>query len=129
MSRPTAIDGIYMAHETVMLNALREVLGKWKFDRTWGWDFPVIAMIAVRLGKRKLAVNSLLMNVAKNTYLPNGHNYQREGLSIYLSGNGGLLTAIAMMAAGWDNCQSIHALGFPQDGSWAVKWEGLSPMP
>jgi len=87
------------------------------------------AMTAARLGEQKSAVDVLLMDVVKNTYLPNGHNYQTDGLSIYLPGNGGLLIAIAMMAAGWDNCPPIHAPGFPQDGSWTVKWEGLSPMP
>ncbi|QYR19299.1 hypothetical protein KZ483_15270 [Paenibacillus sp. sptzw28] len=37
----------------------------------------------------------------ENTYLTNGHNYQRPGLTAYLPGNGGLLTAAAMMACGW----------------------------
>ncbi len=43
----------------------------------------------------------------------------------YFPGNGGLLYAVAMMAAGWDGAPDVHAPGFPQDGSWTVKWEGL----
>ena len=41
----------------------------------------------------------------------------------------GLLTAVAMMAAGWDGCPNTPAPGFPADGSWVVKWEGLKKMP
>jgi protein-glucosylgalactosylhydroxylysine glucosidase len=86
-------------------------------------------MTAARVGKPEIAIDALLMDVQKNTYLNNGHNYQDKRLTIYLPGNGGLLTATAMMAAGWDGAPEIHAPGFPQDGSWKVKYEGLSPMP
>ena len=41
-----------------------------------------------------------MMDVPKNRYLANGHNYQDDRLPIYLPGNGGLLAATAMMAAG-----------------------------
>ena len=69
------------------------------------------------------------MDVQKNTYLNNGHNYQDKRLTLYLPGNGGLLTAVAMMAAGWTGCPNIAAPGFPKDGSWIVKYEGLNPLP
>lgn len=60
--------------------------------------------------------------------LPNGHNYQRKPLPVYLPGNGGLLTAVAVMAAGWEGSPDHHAPGFPQDGSWTVRLEGLNKM-
>jgi len=44
------------------------------------------------------------------------------------AGNGGLLTAVGMMAAGW-NDSTTNAPGFPKDGKWVVKWEGLKRMP
>jgi hypothetical protein len=50
-------------------------------------------------------------------------------LTIYLPGNGGLLTAVAMMAAGWDGAPDRHAPGFPDDGSWQVRWENFHRMP
>lgn len=53
------------------------------------------------------------MNKRTNTYLPNGHNYQDPRLRVYLPGNGGLLTAIALMCAGWDGCE-IENPGFPK---------------
>ncbi len=34
-----------------------------------------------------------------------------------------------MMAAGWDGAPKRHAPGFPDDGNWNVRWEGLSPAP
>ena len=36
------------------------------------------------------------MDVTKNRYLANGHNYQADRLPIYLPGNGVLLTTIAI---------------------------------
>ena len=70
----------------------------------------------------------LMMEKRTNTYLPNGHNYQDGRLRCYLPGNGGLLTAIAMMCAGWDGCTEKNP-GFPKNGQWNVRWEGLQPLP
>jgi hypothetical protein len=112
-----------------MRRTLRHVMKDWNYDQTWGWDYPMIAMTAARLGEPNLAVAALLLDTQKNTYLPNGHNYQESRLPIYLPGNGGLLTAVAMMAAGWDGCPDKNAPGFPSDGTWTVRWENLKKMP
>ena len=113
---------------TVMKNTLRYVLDRWDWNRdTWGWDFPLMAMTAVRLNKPEWALEALFKDLPKNTYLVNGHNYQREDLPLYLPGNGGLLTVIAMMCAGWEGC-TVDNPGFPKNGQWCVKWEGLQPM-
>jgi hypothetical protein len=89
----------------------------------------MVAMTAARLEEPDLAIDALLLEMPKNRYGPNGHNYQRPGLSVYLPGNGGLLTAVAMMAAGWDGGPARHAPGFPDNGQWAVRWEGLRRLP
>lgn len=112
----------------IMRNTLLKVKDFWDWESAWGWDFPMCAMTAARLGEPEMAVNFLLMDATKNTYLPNGHNYQRPGLWAYLPGNGGLLTAVAMMAAGWGGEEERENPGFPQDGSWSVQWEGLKPL-
>lgn len=157
MSQPVAREGVYLAHANCpdtftkknhdhpsMVGALgilpgslvnREIMRRtlllvkevWQWDTAWGWDFPMCAMTAARLGMGDLAIEFLLMDAVKNTYLPNGHNYQRPNLSAYLPGNGGLLTAVAMMAAGWEGADGRPNPGFPQDGKWHVKWEGLNP--
>ncbi len=112
----------------IMSATLEDIMEKWNWQTTWGWDYPMLAMCAARLGKPDMAVDALLMDVQKNTYLPNGHNYQDQRLRIYLPGNGGLLTAVAMMAAGWDGNDKTHP-GFPNDGSWSIKTEGFKIMP
>jgi len=105
------------------------VWDNWNWPNTWGWDYPLAAMCAARVGRPDLAVDALLLDTPKNHYRKNGHNHQRPGLTVYLPGNGGLLTAVAMMAAGWSGDPAGHAPGFPSDGSWTVRWEGLRPLP
>ncbi len=112
----------------IMQNTLNWVWDNWNWGKTWGWDYPMTAMNAARLGDGEKAVGALLMERRTNTYLPNGHNYQDSRLRVYLPGNGGLLTAVAMMCAGWDGNKTVNP-GFPNDGNWKVKWEGLKPMP
>ncbi|RAW00993.1 hypothetical protein DQQ10_12195 [Pseudochryseolinea flava] len=112
----------------VMRNTLENIMQRWQWETTWGWDYPLIAMTAARVNKPDIAIDALLMNVQKNTYLVNGHNYQDKRLRIYLPGNGGLLAAVAMMAAGWDG-STDDAPGFPKNGQWNIKWEGLKKMP
>ncbi|MFL6253810.1 MAG: glycoside hydrolase family 65 [Pyrinomonadaceae bacterium] len=109
-----------------MRRTLSKVWKEWKWDETWGWDYPMTALTAARLGDGAAAVDALLLETAKNRYLPNGHNYQRPNLPCYLPGNGGLLYATALMAGGWRGATRAHAPGFPADGSWNVRHEGLS---
>lgn len=120
-----------MVNKDVMEATLNRVLSSWNFERMWGWDFPVMAMTAARIGKPDMAVDILLMDASKNIYLPNGHNKQgdREDLIVYLPGNGALLIVIAIMAAGWDENLNEHAPGFPKDGKWKVKLENINPLP
>lgn len=118
-----------LADPAIMRRTLRRVVETWQWRETWGWDYPLAAMTAARVGEPSLAVDLLLMDTPKNRYLPNGHNYQRPGLTIYLPGNGGLLAAVAMMAAGWDGAPHSNAPGFPADGRWVVRREGLHPLP
>jgi hypothetical protein len=108
-----------------MRRTLHEAIRRWQWDKTWGWDYPLTAMTAARLGETRIAVDALLMNTEKNRYLPNGHNWQRPNLPCYLPGNGGLLYAIALMAGGWRGGPKQNAPGFPADGTWSVTSEGL----
>lgn len=112
------------ADKQIMKNTFDYIAENWNWPRTWGWDYPMAAICAVRLGKPEQAVELLLKDVQKNTYLPNGHNYQDGRLRIYLPGNGGLLWAVASMCTGFEGDESLNP-GFPAD--WNVKWENLSP--
>jgi hypothetical protein len=101
----------------IMQNTFSKVVSSWNWSEAWGWDFPMVAMSAGALGRFEEAIDYLLMDVQKNTYLTNGHNYQDERLTLYLPGNGGLLTAVATM------CTKDQ---FPKNGEWNVRWENLN---
>ncbi len=104
----------------VASKTVQKIFEKWKWENTWGWDFPWGAMAAARMGKPQIAVEILLKDVNRNSYTVNGIN---DGW--YFPGNGGVLYAVAMLAAGWDGGPDKNAPGFPDDGNWVVKWEGL----
>jgi hypothetical protein len=157
LSRPTIREGIYTGIETppytirrdhpsmvaalgflpptaqidpaVMRQTLESVLEDWNWPSTWGWDYPMLALCAARLGEPEKAVEALFIPSPKNRYLANGHNFQSSRLPLYLPGNGGLLTAVALMVTGWDGCPDRPAPGFPADGTWRVRHEGLKRMP
>ncbi|MEU1515125.1 hypothetical protein ABZ490_23760 [Streptomyces sp. NPDC005811] len=113
----------------VMEATLVDVLGDWKWDSAWGWDFPVMAMTATRVGRPDLAVDALLMDTPKNAYSVVGHNPQIGALlPLYNPANGGLLAAVSLMVAGWDGADA-DCPGFPRDGGWQVRHEGLTVWP
>ena len=115
-----------LTNRRVMERTLRWIWDNWNWDKTWGWDYPMTAMTCARLNQPEMAVDALLMPKRTNTYLVNGHNYQDQRLRLYMPGNGGLLTAVAMMCAGWDGAET-ELPGFPKD--WDVRWEGIGRMP
>lgn len=55
-------------------------------------------------------------------FLTNSHI--RSISASVLPRNGGFLLAISYVAAGWEGSKG-HAPGFPKDGSWTIKHEGL----
>ena len=109
----------YLYDKDKMRATLADVVSNWNWLTTWGWDYGMMSMAATRLGEHHTALNTLLTDTQKNTYLQNGHNYQDGRLRIYLPGNGALLSAVAMLCT-YD--------GFPKDGTWCVRWEGLKKM-
>lgn len=157
LAQPTIRDGVYAAIETppytvthdhpsmlcalgvlpptdliqpaTMRATLDRVWQTWDWPSTWGWDYPVLAMTAARVGEPERALDALFLDTPKNHFLANGHNYQRPNLPLYLPGNGGLLYATAMMAAGWDGAPQRNAPGFPDNGQWVVRAEGLRRAP
>ena len=132
------------ADRATMERTLDAVLEMWDWEtKIWGWDYPMIAMTAARLGRPDTAVEILLRKGPNNVYMPNGHCPQRSDeamtpdarpgarkheIAVYLPANGSFLAAIALMAAGWDGCQHPFP-GFPDDGTWSLRAEGLRPLP
>jgi len=113
-----------------MRRTLHAVLSTWDWKtKIWGWDYPMIAMTAARLGETQAAVDVLLKTDGPNNrYTGAGHN-TNTNLPVYLPGNGALLAAVALMAGGWDGAPAGNAPGFPRDGQWVVKAEGFQRLP
>jgi hypothetical protein len=105
---------------------LDKIMATWHFDRTWGWDFPILAMAAARTGNPALAVDMLLHPYANFQF--DEHGLATGGPFPYFPSNGALLTAVAMMAAGWDGAVG-NAPGFPKNGKWIVLYENFNRMP
>ena len=110
----------------VFRNTLNKVRSTWNFNRTWGWDFPMVAMAAARSGYPEMAVDMLMHDSP-------GFQFDEHGLATggpfpYFPSNGALLTAVAMMAAGWDGSAG-EAPGFPVNGKWKVRYENFNRMP
>jgi len=145
-----------------MRRTLRAVESDWDLRQTWGWDYPMIAMTAARLGEPDKAVDWLFFDAKNNQFGssgmtprihldahaaqfvpkatgagggpaagqgagPDGPGYQRAAQT-YFPSNGALLAAVGLMAGGWDGATGPSP-GFPKDGRWVVRSEGLKPAP
>jgi hypothetical protein len=135
------------ADRAVMARTLDAVLDKWDLRQTWGWDWPMLAMTATRIGRPDLAVDFLLteqknfqFGVAGMTPRVHivaddaphaagigvdGPGYRRAA-ETYFPSNGSLLLAVALMVAGEGEGQPSP--GFPKEG-WVVRSEGIRPLP
>lgn len=122
------VPDVGMIDPEIMTRTLADITdGGWEWESTWGWDYPMGAMTATRLGMPDEAITWLMLDKGKNEFLANGHNYQTPALPIYLPGNGGLLNAIGLMAGGWDNGPEPLPTRFPKD--WKVQSEGFIRNP
>jgi hypothetical protein len=119
-----------------MQRTLSDVEAHWDLRQTWGWDFPLMAMTAARLHEPDKAVDLLFYDAPNNQFGPTGMTprVHLEGDTIhgdaatYFPSNGSLLYAVALMVAGWEG-ESTPAPGFPQNGRWYVRSEGLQRLP
>jgi hypothetical protein len=127
-----------------MGRTLDAVLKEWDWQtKIWGWDYPMIAMTAARLGRPEVAMDVLLRDGPNNRYTRAGHCPQRSDvalpkdappgarrfeIAVYLPANGAFLSAVALMVAGWDGCSEKYP-GFVKDGSWQIQAEGWSRLP
>jgi hypothetical protein len=130
-------------NRATMERTLDAVLSQWDWNtKIWGWDYPMIAMTAARLGRPEVAVEVLLRDGPNNRYTANGHCPQRSDtaltsgqsgpgrreIAVYLPANGSFLSAVALLVAGWDGCMEQHP-GIPKDGTWQVRAEGWRALP
>lgn len=111
----------------ILENTFNNIMSTWNFQKTWGWDFPMLAMTAARLNRAEEAIDFLLHE--NFDFDQHGLAYSMKGPFPYFPANGGLLTAVAMMAGGWDNAEKTAAPGFPTNGKWKVNYEKFNKMP
>jgi len=127
-----------------MDRTLDAVLRDWDWEtKIWGWDYPMIAMSAIRLGRPQDAIEILLRDGPNNRYTAAGHCPQRPStrapretgaglprydIATYLPANGAFLSAVALMLGGWDGAPGAQP-GIPRDDTWTVRAEGWRPLP
>ncbi len=96
------------------------------------WQIGQAALSAARLGDPETSV-AVLTNLSKPTrFMNNGHvrrPKEPEGCVTYLPVNASLLCAAGTMIAGWDGAPARPFPGFPNDGKWVIRAEGLNPLP
>jgi hypothetical protein len=98
---------------------LDKVYQSWNFTYSYGWDFPLLAMTAARLGDAEKAVDWLLDpdNRFDEVGMPEGGT---RVPTPYFPASAGLLLAVGMMAGVWDGFEGTV---FP--GGWEVEVEGF----
>jgi hypothetical protein len=137
------------ADRETMRRTLKAVVSDWDLRQTWGWDWPMLAMTATRLDEPQMAVNFLLgdaknfqfgtsgmtprVHVAEDAashatgVVEDGQGYRRAA-ETYFPSNGALLLAAALMVSGGSEVHELNP-GFPPDGNWIVRSEGILPVP
>ena len=83
----------------------------------------MLAMSAARMGNQEKAIDWLLNPYFEfdDVGMPGGG---AQVPTPYFPGSGGLLYAVAMMSAGWDNSTTGLTPGFPSQG-WEVRAENI----
>jgi hypothetical protein len=102
---------------TTFNKTVDKVYQSWNFTYSYGWDFPLLAITAARLGDSERAVNWLLdpSNQFDEVGMPVGGT---RVPTPYFPASAGLLLAVGMMAGGWDGLEGPK---FPE--TWDVEVE------
>jgi hypothetical protein len=105
---------------TTFSKTVDKVYQSWNFTYSYGWDFPLLAITAARLGDSEKAVNWLLdpSNQFDEVGMPVGGT---RVPTPYFPASAGLLLAVGMMAGGWDGLKGPI---FPE--GWDVEAEKFS---
>mgnify|MGYP005982871735 FL=1 len=141
-----------------MRRTFEAVEQNWDVRQTWGWDFPMMAMTAARLGEPEKAVDWLFADLKNNQWgvtgmTPRVHlDEHADELVPVSAGAGGVTMAVNPDGAGYRRAAETyfpsngsllmavglmaggwdgstgHAPGFPKEG-WTVRVEGLTPAP
>ncbi|KAK4166123.1 Six-hairpin glycosidase-like protein [Cladorrhinum sp. PSN259] len=111
------IYGLLPGHvdKEVMKRTADKVRENWRLEESYGWDFAMLAMNELRLGRPDRAVEYLLHPV----FAFDDAGYPVGGSRVptpYFPNSASLLVAVAMMAGGWDGSEGMK-------GHWPAGWE------
>ncbi|QDS77139.1 hypothetical protein FKW77_001225 [Venturia effusa] len=95
-----------LLNHTTFTATVHKVHEVWNFSASYGWDFPLLALTAAKMGKAEEAVNWLLHEDSK---------FNEVGMPVggfrvptpYFPAAGALLLAVGMMAGGWDGTEGM----------------------
>lgn len=98
------------------------------------WSMGKGAMTATRLGEPEAAIDILTNDSPQSSFSRAGYVQRPKELRsrtnpAYLPVNSSFLSAVALMAAGWDSLPQPEAPGFPKNGQWHVRAENLNKLP
>ena len=107
---------------TLVAYTAQQIYASWNFSNLYGWDFPMLAMNAARLGDPAKAVELLLdphfqfddVGMPVGTVVP----------TPYFPASGALLLAVGMLAGGWDG--GPEDVGARVPAGWRVQAEGFA---
>ncbi|PLB52062.1 hypothetical protein P170DRAFT_453588 [Aspergillus steynii IBT 23096] len=132
-----ALTGIYgllpplaVVDRTIAKSTAAQVAHTWNFTDCWGWDFPMLAMNAARLGDVNAAAGYLVHGNFQfdDVGMPIGP--MRNVPTPYFPSSAGLLLAVGMLSGGWENASDTMlgrtTPGFPIE--WNVLAEGFMTM-
>ena len=121
----------------IMRATLEATEAHWDIRQTWGWDFPMIAMTAARLGERDKAVDWLFADLKNNQWgvsgmTPRVHlDEHADALVPVTAGAGGTAETAANVGPDGPGFRRAAETYFPSNGSllWAVGmmaagWDG-----
>jgi len=141
-----------------MARTFAAVEANWDIRQTWGWDFPMMAMTAARIGEPEKAVDWLFADLKNNQWgvtgmTPRVHlDEHADELVPVSAGAGGVAMTVNPDGPGYRRAAETYfpsngsllmavglmaagwdgstgpAPGFPKDG-WTVRVEGLTPAP
>ncbi|KAI0901248.1 Six-hairpin glycosidase-like protein [Annulohypoxylon nitens] len=110
----------------VALKTADKIWEIWTDDKIRGWGRPVLAINSARIKNPERAIYHL---TAYDYWVFDDAGFAVRGGDggtppPFMPGNAGFLYAVAYVVAGWNGSEG-DTPGFPKDGTWIVKHEGL----
>ncbi|KAI1214428.1 Six-hairpin glycosidase-like protein [Annulohypoxylon truncatum] len=110
----------------IALKTADKIWEVWTDDNIRGWGRPVLAINSARIGNPERAIYHL---TAYDYWVFDDAGFAVRGGDggtppPFMPGNAGFLYAVAYMVAGWNGSEG-DTPGFPKDGTWTVRHEGL----